>query len=55
MCVGRLGARDMEWSEVVQYAVDSDEERVFQSAIEEELAYYNGRLIVICNISFVLL
>ena len=51
MRVGWLGARDMEWSEVVEYAVDSDEERVFQSA--EELAYYNGRLVVISNISFV--
>lgn len=26
----------------MEYAVDSDEERVFQNAIEEELACYNG-------------
>ena len=51
MRVGWLGVRDMEWSEVVEYAVDSDEERAFQSAIEEELVYYNGRFIVISNIS----
>ena len=44
---GLLGARDMEWSEVGDYTADSDEERVFQSAVEEELACYNGRLVVI--------
>ena len=42
----RLGAHDMEWSKVVEHAVDSDEERVFQSAVEEEPAYYNGKLVV---------
>ena len=42
-----FGARDMECSEVGDYTVDSDEERVFQSVVEEELACYNGRLAVI--------
>ena len=37
----------MEWSEVGGRAVDSDEEHVFQSAIDEKLTYYNGRFVVI--------
>ena len=38
----------MEWSdERVEHALDSDEERIFQSATEEELVYYNGMFVVI--------
>ena len=40
----------MEWRE----AVDSDEERVFQNATEEQLDYYNSKPVVIvteCSIS----
>ena len=35
----------MEWSEAAEDGVDSDEERAFQSVIEEELVYYNGRFV----------
>jgi len=44
---GCICARNMEWSEVGDCAVDNDEERVFQNAAEEELTLYNGRLVVI--------
>ena len=43
---GLIGARDMEWGEVGNDTVDGDEERVFQSVLEEQLACYNGRLVV---------
>ena len=43
---GLVGARDMEWGEVGNDAVNGDEERVFQSVPEEQLACYNGRLVV---------
>jgi len=35
----------MEWSEAAEDEVDGDEERAFQSVIEEKLVYYNGRLV----------
>lgn len=43
---GLIDARDMEWGEVGNNTIDGDEERVFQSVLEEQLACYNGRPVV---------
>ena len=43
---GLIGVRDMEWGEAGNDTVD-DEERIFQSVLEDQLACCNGRPVII--------